>query len=325
MSVARIYVSEVIEGLIDGTAIRSVVRAQCQKVLRDLPGSVADKLQKHLHYSAGKCMGYPAVWFVQQALEKSVEQTASLLAEMPAPLYVSLTTSIADDFLDRDPNVDAGHMMLLYMFMFEALSEQHWFHGEQRREWLDRVFPLVGAFVAPQDPFSTVDIRDVVESSGRRIGAFFEVIAYSLTGAVSGERRREIVELAGKFGDWCSHLDDIVDIEIDLLDGAHLTFPVWAIAQHSDAHRQAVGARDLGGCASLIASTEFVESLIDKQLERLKELKDRAEAANLHLLAHCFERMRARTPEAIYAVRSKPQSIRLTAPARIEAVEKSCA
>jgi hypothetical protein len=325
MSVPRIYVSEVIEELIDGAGIRDLVRAQCGQVLRELPAPIAQKLQKHLQYSAGKCMGYPAVWLVQQALEKSVEQTASLLAEAPAPLYVSLTTSIADDFLDRDPNVDGGHMMMLYMFMFGALSERPWFHGEQRRQWLDRVFPLVATFVEPSDIVSAGSSRDAVEASGRRIGAFFEVIAYSLTGGILAERRRELVELAGKFGNWCSHLDDIVDIEIDIIDGAHLTFPVWAIAQHSEAHRQAVGARNLDGCASLIASAEFVDYLIDRQLERLQELKRCAQTGGFNLLVTCLERVSGRLPETVHALRRKLQRSQVTAPIRIHHAEQSCA
>jgi len=306
--VAFLYVSDVLEGVLDCRDIRTLVRNQCSRVLDGLHADIASNLAVPLHYVAGKCMGYPAVWLSSVALGLTIEQTRQRLAAFPGPLYVSLTTSIADDFLDGDENVRPAHMMVLYMLLFSALREQTWFAGDIDRLYREKVYPLIAGFVAEQPLWRTdpagPDVHEVAKA-GRRIGAFFETIALGMARDEPPARRAALVALAGAFGDWCSDLDDIVDIEIDIRQGDTLTYPIFALMQAGEAPRAAVLARDAAACENVITDPGFISGLAERQAGKLRTIADRAEECGFDLLARSLERSASILPDRIVALRAQ--------------------
>ncbi len=310
-----LYVSDVLEQLIDGTEIRELVRQHCRAVLAPLSPNVQAKLSEPLRYSAGKCMGYPAVWLVQKALDASLPEMSERLGRSPGPLYISLTTSIADDYLDREPNVRPAHMMILYLFVFGALAEPRWMHAEQLDHWRRNIFPLIEWFILNQgENVRASESAAFVELAGRRIGAFFEAIAYGLVGGEGSASGKRIVSLAGDFGCWCSDLDDIIDVEADIAAGAHVTSPIKLVMDHSPALRQAVIECNADACLPVIHSEGFMSALAERQFDRLSALVHKAESAGLTSLAQAFVGVKSRLARTLLEIQTRAPSPKVREP-----------
>lgn len=300
------YVSDILSNLIEADDVRQLVREQCATILADVPPETAGRLREVLRYFSGKCMGFPAVWLVASALDLSNEQVADRLVRQPGPLYISLTTSIADDFIDREDNVSAAHMMLLYLLVFGALRQPHWLHGEMLDAYRSRIYPLIGAFVAdrPLERARTIaELRRSAEESSWRIGNFFETIVRGLTIEDRDEARAAIADLGRSFGNWCSHLDDVVDVERDILAGDTLTYPIFLLSQESPRLADAVRARDLGACLPAISQDWFVDALVQHQHGHIDDLRAKADAHGFAYLADELYGISKRLPGLIPAIR----------------------
>lgn len=303
---AIFYVSDLLADLIEAEAVRDAVRRQCASILTDVPGKTAEQLRAPLHYISGKCMGYPAVWLTSTALDLGGDALAERLQRQPGPLYISLTTSIADDFIDRDENITSAHMMLLYLFFFSSLRHPHWFSGELLESYQRLIYPLIGAFVGNHplaDCGSVGEMEQRAERSSWRIGNFFETIARGLTIDDPAETRAAVAEIGRVFGNWCSHLDDVVDVERDILGGDTFTYPLFLLSQRSPALAKAVRERDLAACVAAIDEDWFTEALIERHRGYLAELRGLAEAAGFARLAVEFERLSSRLPPLIAEIR----------------------
>jgi len=322
------YVSDLLSDLIGADAVRAAVRRQCESVLIDVPPPTAERLRAPLHYIAGKCMGYPAVWLIGTALELGEGALAARLQRHPGPLYISLTTSIADDFIDRDENIGAAHMMLLYLFVFSSLRHPHWFNGELLETYQRLIYPLIGAFVGDHplsDSGNRVELELRAERSSWRIGNFFETIVRGLTCEDAPATRSALAELGRAFGNWCSHLDDVVDVERDIVSGDTFTYPLFLIAQHSPRLAEAVRGGDLESCFEAIEAGWFVEALVERHQGYLEQLEAIARQAGFERLAGEFARLALRLPGLIRAIRRENSQAGLRASVEAAPAEARCA
>ncbi len=300
------YVSDLLSQLIDAEEVREIVRRQCGYILFDVPKETADQLREPLSYISGKCMGYPAIWFASTALELEHDDIVHRLSKQPGPLYISLTTSIADDFIDRDENIKSVHMMLLYLFVFSSLRHPHWFNGQILEAYQRLIYPLVGAFVGEDHTRAHLQIEELerhAERSGWRIGNFFDTIIRGFMADDSPEFRSTVADLGRDFGNWCSHLDDIVDVERDILSGDTFTYPMFLLTRHSSELAQAVDNRDLSRCIDAIRADWFVNALEKHHVDRISELQAKAGMAGLSQLADRLGHVKSRLPQVISAIR----------------------
>ncbi len=297
----KAYVSDMLEKLIDARDVRNIVRKQCLGVLDHVSTSAHETLTKPLHYIAGKCMGYPAAWLVKHACALDNRALTALIAKCPGPIYVSLTTSIADDFLDREANAGASQMMLLYMFMFESLRKPQWFNYDIERQYLKSVYPVVDFFLkdaSDRQAISASCFQRQRDNPGRRIGAFFETIARGVTPG-EFEKAEDVVRLAGMFGDWCSLLDDILDTENDIEEGIFLSYPIFKVIGKSDALAAAVVNKEAGSCLSYTCTNEFFEAMLTQAEKELSDMISASEKSSLEELSHALSAVSRRLPETL--------------------------
>ncbi len=297
----KTYVSDMLEVLIDGEDARNIVRAQCERILAGASPSAQATLSKPLHYIAGKCMGYPAAWLVKHACNLDNRDLAARLAATPGPVYVSLTTSIADDFLDREQNVGASQMMLLYLFMFEALRNAHWFNDGIERQYSRSVYPVIDFFLHDQSDRKAMTVNQFAaagQNPGRRIGAFFETIARGLIPQET-ERSEAVVKIAGMFGDWCSLLDDILDTENDIDDGIFLSYPIYQIMHKSEALAGAVMQKNAAACLAYTRTDEFLNLNLDQAARELSDIRSLSETEGFDGLATALEAVADRLPRIL--------------------------
>jgi hypothetical protein len=303
-----LYVSDFLAELIDASEVREIVRGQCEGILFDVPQKTADQLREPLKYISGKCMGYPAIWFASNALQLNEDGIVSRLSRNPGPLYISLTTSIADDFIDRDENIKSAHMMLLYLFVFSSLRHRHWFNGEVLEAYQRLIYPLVGAFVGENHSRAHLQIEELEKQADRsawRIGNFFETIVRGFMIDDAHELRSTVSDLGREFGNWCSHLDDVVDVERDILSGDTFTYPMFVLTRHSPALAQAVDRGDLNACLDAIKTDWFVDALEKRHIAHIASLQARAQSAGLLALEDKLANLKSKLPEAIFAIRQE--------------------
>ncbi|GGX66726.1 hypothetical protein GCM10007385_39730 [Tateyamaria omphalii] len=310
-----VYVSDVLERVLDAGKTRAAVRNHCKVILRGVPQLPETELEDCLHYIAGKCMGYPAIWLVEQALDLNEEDIGSVIDRASGPLFISLTTSVTDDFLDGDERMSPGHMMLVYLLIFEALRRPQWFFGRQEDVFLREVYPLIPGFVnegKPQpEPQTLARLKRMAQAGERRIGAFHETIAHAMTcDRLSPERCNDLVRLAGKFGDWCAQLDDIFDIEVDIEAGANTTRPIALLQGRHARLARAIAARDVSACGTAIQAEDFQSELIAAARERLLDLRDQSEQAGYKRLSDRLTAASERVEGAIRATRRKIEATR---------------
>jgi len=286
------YVSDLLSDLLGAEETRRLVREQCEIILQDVPPETAGKLRAPLDYISGKCMGFPAAWLVTTALGLGPGEMAERLRRQPGPLFVSLTTSIADDFIDSDPNIGSAHMMLLYLFMFSSLRHPHWFEGELLQSYQRHIYPLVGAFVGDA-PFGQAvpaeKLERQAEASGQRIGNFFETIVRALTLDDPLPVRDQLSAIGRAFGNWCSYLDDVVDVERDIESGDTVTYPLFLLTGRSPALARAVANRDVDACRPELASEWFVAALASRHARHLNDICATARRSDFDRLADRLE------------------------------------
>jgi hypothetical protein len=292
------YVSDLLEPLLDAAAIRALVRDQCLRIVARLPRHVQPHLRPIAEYTGGKCMGYPAVWFTQQACGVTDEETRDWLERAPTALFMSLSTSIADDFLDRDEPVSAEHLMFFYALILEALRAR----ATRRDEVFERIYDeMTGAmdlFVGrPHDGTG-------VGSRGKRIGNFFKMIAFELfaAGGPASIHAEAIVRDAGRFGEWCAALDDVIDVEQDIRGGQQDSFPIAAVAALDPTAADRIRCRDTAGVSHWLTSPDLSAMTAAHLGERLLVIEGEACRYSPALTTRLAV-IRHRLPELVVSVR----------------------
>lgn len=303
-----VYVSDVLEGILEASAIRTTVRQHCRTILHGVPSSCVDELDNQLHYIAGKCMGYPAIWLVAEALELDGSNLTEALEDASGPLFISLTTSITDDFLDGDDKMTPGHMMLVYLMIFESLRRARWFAGDQEAIYLREVYPLIPGFMTegkpPERPHSIERLEQNARAGERRIGAFHATIANAMiSNRLPPRRKDELVNLSKAFGDWCAYIDDILDIEVDICAGANATLPIVQLQKRHGRLAHALASRDVSSCREAITAEDFRNDLISTARRRLANLAGVAADAGFTHLSRRMHHAAQRVEHAVWEKR----------------------
>jgi hypothetical protein len=293
-----VFVSDVLESVVDMREIRALVRARCQKLTADLPPAIAGPISDSAVFFGGKCMGYPAVWFVHRALDLDVRQTSHLLDGAWTSLCISLSTSITDDLMDGDTDVSGEALMFLYVLLFKALEQADWNQDGLGHYIYQRSVELMPLFVHHDRARLANPPR-----RGDRIGHFHRMIAYDMLRRVDlgPDRRDALVELAGKFGHLCADLDDVLDLEIDVLNGEMDNFAASiALARGPVQH----GGGNLAELLAVVSTVE-VETTIGQHMARaVDELCSGCESMGASSLAGTLAEIGGRIPAAVRRLRA---------------------
>lgn len=244
-------------------------------LLGQVDGSVSGRLEPALSYYGAKCMGYPAVWFVQEYFDLSPQHTMELIENSDACLMVSLSTSIADDFLDCPGKLGNEEMMVFYLFMLKALGHPSWERSGVLQGLRDRMLELMQWFLQHNlgsEERNTAD-RLGLESK-RRIGVFFEAIALEMGAELcaSERERAEFVRLAGRFGDWCSELDDFIDLDNDITERQPTRMARYALDAEPRL-RDCIGQSDSAHCLYLLEESDIFSALTHQLTDDLNSLQ----------------------------------------------------
>jgi hypothetical protein len=273
------YVSDVLEGFLDAGATREATRAYCRGLIADVPSGLRVPLAPIAEYVGGKCMGYPAIWFLEQLL---IEPARTIIGRCRSSLCVSLSTSIVDDLADGDESFGPEYLAFLYVLIGEAI---HAGTGDDS----SRALLLRALDVSLNPEASSAHERAV--RRGERIGAFFAMIAASAVRGVLPESRAAVaIQATVQFGEVCAHIDDWMDAPRDLrlgtlenvalallrerVDGQ--TPRALDLAHHSDwldgRMRELLAAR-MRGTISLLDAHEFrvASAALRDLLERCQE------------------------------------------------------
>lgn len=216
------YVSDVLEALLDARETRAAMRTYALKLLDDAGPALRERLQPVAAYVGGKCMGYPAVWFLEHLLAGSIARDA-IIERARAPLAVSLSTSIVDDLADGDELVRPETLAFLYV-----LIGSETFGGN------------------PRDAVSHAYLRDALETCldaggnadaiarrGGRIGAFYAMIAARVLDGLWNERESRIaIDAIARFGEFCAHVDDWMDARRDFERGVLENVALVLLREH---------------------------------------------------------------------------------------------
>jgi hypothetical protein len=206
------YVSDVLEGLLVASETRAALRAYCVAMLDDVAQPLSSQLESIAAYVGGKCMGYPAVWFLECLLAETGTTRQAILERAGATIAVSLSTSIVDDLADGDEPFSSAYLAFLYVLIGRAAFVDCAPDARASSE-------LYRALEICLNPHASI-ASDAIVRRGERIGAFFRLIAGSvLDGVWPEERVRVAVAATGAFGEICAHIDDWMDAERDFARG----------------------------------------------------------------------------------------------------------
>jgi hypothetical protein len=298
-----VYVSDYLETLLDGSSVRQLVRSECEALVERLPAHLLEHLRPVASYIGGKCMGYPAIWFIQAALGTDEATLAQVLHRSPTALFVSLSTSIADDFLDRNEDVNAAHLTLMYLLLLDPITRSERCSQTASRALMDEVVDVIDLFVtSPAED----QRRPSSARRGKRIGNFHAAIAAEMVEGlgVPEPSRREIIEGARRFGEWCALLDDVIDIEQDIEERIVDSFPIEAMLTHFPEARPVVFRRDIAGLGNLLVAPELSETLVERLVSDLDYIEAITPSAS-PLLGQKFWVMRNRLQSGIGSLRRR--------------------
>ncbi len=204
--------SDILEGLLGASETRAALRAHCVAMLDDVPQPLSSQLQTVAQYVGGKCMAYPAVWFLERVLAETGVTRDAILERARTTIAVSLSTSIVDDLADGDEPLSSAYLAFLYVLIGHAAFVDCAPDARASSE----LYRALDICLNPHAPIAS----DAVVRRGERIGAFFRLVASSvLEGVWPEERARVAVAATGAFGEICAHVDDWMDAERDFARG----------------------------------------------------------------------------------------------------------
>jgi hypothetical protein len=316
------YVSDYLETLLDGSRVRQFVRSECEALVERLPPRLHEHLQPIASYIGGKCMGYPAVWFIQAALGADDSALVRALRRSPTALFVSLSTSIADDFLDRNEAVHGAHLTFMYLLLLEPLTRRERCSPSAARALMEEVVDVIDLFVGPQSVgeeravHAASQLQPTSARRGKRIGNFHAAIAAEVLEELGAPEssRKEIIEATRLFGEWCALLDDVIDIEQDIEERIVDSFPIAAMINHFPEARPVVFRRDIAGLGELLVAPELSETLVERLISDLDYIESVTPAAS-PVFGEKFSEIRERLQSGIGSLRRR---------AHEEAVERMC-
>jgi len=303
------YVSDFLDTLINATHVREMVAERCRALVEPLPPALRAKIVPVADYIGRKCMGYPPIWLVQQALELPDDVLGDMVDRAHTAIFTSLSTSIADDLLDESCDLAGEQLMMFYLLIFGAMSGADWNNDGLGAFILDRSISVMPLFVGASVHLDREALSSRASASGKRIGSFHEMIAYDLlrVQGVEDPRRGELVALAGRFGSWCAFLDDAMDIERDIVAG-ELANPAVELALHLDPKLyRPLKEGNLDAARPLLGSRRFARMLAQELDRALIPIVEEAARLGLLGLVGRLEIVRRQLPTAVPTMRAEMQ------------------
>lgn len=279
------YVSDILAELLDAEEVRRLVRAEIGGAISDLPSDVRRRLAPLGGYYGGKCMGFPAIWLLKHALGLDRDACATLIHDHRAVLWLCLTTSIADDIIDGDEAVSREHMCLWYQLVFEALAANQWTRGGFDRAAGRVIGTVMREFLCSNSPREDLTTTDRIRTRGNRIGRFHGLIARSVVNSIAVPRTygNTIVETAEKFGVWCAHLDDLLDVYRDRQGGEAENVILVLLAAHQEGQLDKSVAFDARAFQWHLAShAALITEFLDRELALVTRLSCNLSQPALH-------------------------------------------
>jgi hypothetical protein len=295
-----LYVSDILEKILDASTVRQITR----NVTISLIGKLHPKLDSITEYIGGKCMGYPSIWFIQKALKLSDRQVENLLMKHYSSLFISLSTSIGDDLVDKDEDTHIGHLGLLYLLLMKGFSAR-------KDPRVDDTIYQNGIAVMMDMLNSRIGSNIDTEKIGNKIGLFYRMICFELCTAVDDGHvnKPALLNLATKFGCWCSEVDDFMDIEKDIEAGQYFTRPVLSLINQGEIMKRAVLEKDYAVTNQMIDSPEFVDESIAGLVSRLQIIALDAHGNDFKSLANALFGLLPALPQNLREIRMAAKNI----------------
>lgn len=295
-----VYVSDFLESLLDAEPERALVRDITDSTIGQMPNEIG----RLAHYYGGKCMGYPAVWLLKHALDIEDQKLLEVAASCKASIFLSLTTSIVDDWLDKDVEVTVAPVSLMYMLMVGGLGDLNSknFPSERALQRLREITEHLlrverSASLDYQEKLALCN--ELAKEAGIKIGHFHELIANEFCNAMSvhNNKAHALRNIANKFGCWCAFLDDVIDLRPDFEAGNWVSIPALDLATRLQ--------NDCGERVYSMAHTTQLESLsfdcqaqmIDRASLQLKDLGTEAVEMGFINLGGELASVEARLPD----------------------------
>lgn len=264
------YVSDALESVFDCSEIRQFTREKITDRLNKYDAVVQQELGPYVKYVSGKCMGYPSIWFLSELYCFSRETLSVAADESILALLFSLSTSITDDFIDADEQLDAQYMYTVYFLILEMIANDS--ASQQTKMKIFSACNLLYSALLKKANVSRGEKR--VHEGGSasapklvltdRIGIFYEMIAFEFLENINGkiaEKENVAISLTRKFGRFCCLLDDIIDLEKDVTSGEKNSYPYLLLKENN------FSLHDAGG-------DKYIDLLVSATLNELDQISD---------------------------------------------------
>lgn len=301
----NIYVSDILEGLLDAKNVRIIAR----DVTASLIGEIHPKFDPITYYIGGKCMGYPCIWLLQQALDLSLQDVRDYLSSNYTSFFISLSTSIGDDLVDKDENTHIGHLGLFYLLLIKGLTSDS-NNKEVNNVIYDKGLQVMMGMLNDKIEQIERTVIDVDYKFGLKIGAFFKMMAYEfLLGKTNVPNKDVLLEICERFGCWCSALDDFIDIERDIENKQYFTKPIIDIISQGEKAKEAILNYDILAISEYLSMEETLWSNINRLVSELEELATMSRENGFDTLAMKLEGITISLPETLVNVRLTANSL----------------
>lgn len=309
------YVSDYLENLLIGSKdIRALVRKKCKMILSEMEPALKSKLLPIANYIGGKCMGYPAIWFLSEALNLSNEELKKHFRKTNGSLLISLSTSIADDLLDKNENMREEHLMFFYMLIIKS-----WLSNDLTKEKTEfiykNIFDAMDIFIG-EDSISEMkknnyipfeNFRDVAFNSGKKIANFHKMIAFEWIEDINMPRyvKDILINQISEFGHFCAFLDDFLDIESDILNGDFATVPIYYLFNLFPETADLIRNKEIGNILCYLSDKKYLDALIGHGTNKVKSIATEFEKCpeiNTAII-NKFEKLYKKLPDEMEEVR----------------------
>lgn len=282
------YVSDALEILLGAGDTRRAVRAFAVRLLDAAPPALASQLVPVAQYVGGKCMGYPAIWFLEQLIDREDCDANHVIQRCRGSLCMSLSTSIVDDLADRDEDADSAYLAYLYILLGEAAFGQR-----ANPTALQHLHRAVDVCLNPA-------MREEKHAGrGDRIGAFYAMIAADVLNDLWSHERAAIgIDTARAFGEICAHLDDWMDAERDLARGTMGNVALTLLREHLEGRILAPSALLQYGDTVDELMGSLLASCIEATAAMLASIQASRAAEAMTRLADALQRTEARPRES---------------------------
>jgi hypothetical protein len=283
-----LYASDVLEPLLEATATRNAVRDHCARALERLAPKLVHRLREGARHIGGKCMGYPAIWLLQLVLEPRGVPLATIIERSEPALSLSLTTSIVDDLMDGDAPIDEEHVAMLYLLMGRiAFGARRVADARIEHEFLSQALEVCAG---PDGPAAD-------DRRGDRIGHFFRMIAAGpALASLQASQASMLIEATGRFGRFCAHLDDWIDLESDreLGETSNVALRMLRKMRKTRAGGRRMKSDEMGTLTRLVEHRLSEElRAVRADLTALRATRASAAIANVaHRVGGCLEQIR---------------------------------